>query len=196
MDDCTENNHVCSFEICSECLDSESEGLWIHYYDHYRTAINALLSAGFTEQCFLPLLNLTSTYIELWIKVVGMNYGLGADNSVEVEMITGHNLTKLMERLRDIISWEEYRLVEKDFFRVWEIIDELIGLSAEENISLSEAMRYPETRKQSSTIGYCLLVYLTDRCDKFIINEIVDDVAELMRRTYKIYNEIYELRVL
>lgn len=196
MGDCTENNHVCSFEICPECLNNESEGLWIYYYEHYRTAINALLSTGCAEQCFLPLLNLTSTYIELWIKVIGMNYGLGSDNSVEVEMITGHNLTRLMERLRDIISWDEYRLVEKDFFRVWEIIDGLIALTAEENISLSEAMRYPETKKESSTIGSCLLGHLTERCDKFIVGEIIDDVGELMRLTYKIYNKIYEFRVL
>ena len=187
---------VCLCDVCPDCINAESDGLWICYYDQYRIAINALLATECAERSVLPLLNMVSTYIELWVKVIGLNFGLGSDNAVTAEMFTGHKLSQLIEKLRDSIRWEEYKQVEKDLIEVWDIVDYLAGLSAEEDISLSEAMRYAQTRRKNYSLNQCLIAHLTELCDKFSVNNVLDAVKELMKKTYGIYDQIYEMRVL
>ena len=111
-------------------------------------------------------------------------------------MFTGHKLSQLIEKLRDSIRWEEYKQVEKDLIEVWDIVDYLAGLSAEEDISLSEAMRYPQTRRKNYSLNQCLIAHLTELCDKFSVNNVLDAVKELMKKTYGIYDQIYEMRIL
>ncbi len=186
----------CLCNVCPDCLNAEADGLWICYYDQYRVAINSLLAADCAKESILPLLNLVSTYIELWVKAISLNFGLGSDNAVTAEMFTGHKLSQLIEKLRDSIRWEEYERVEKDFLSAWDIVDYLVGLSAEEDISLSESMRYPQTRKKSYALNQCLMSYLVELCDKFPVESILHEVKKLMEITYVIYNQIYEMRVL
>lgn len=190
----TENTCLCN--ICDDCLNAESDGLWICYYDQYRTAINALLDTDVVKESILPLLNMVSTYIELWVKAIGLNFGLGSDNAVTAEMFTGHKLSKLIEKLRDAILWEEYKQIEEDLLLAWDIVDYLTGLSAEEDISLSEAMRYPQTKKKSYALNQCMIAHLVELCDKFPIEVIISEIRNLMAITYDIYNQIYEMRVL
>lgn len=187
---------TCFCDVCPDCLDIEAEGLWICYYEQYRTAINALLETDCAKESILPLLNMVSTYIELWVKAIGLNFGLGSDNAVTAEMFTGHNLSRLMERFRDSISWLEYKRIEDALFEAWEIVDYLTGLSSEEEITLSEAMRYPQTKKKTFSLNQCLLAHLVENCDKFQVTDILESVKTLMAVTYKIYNQIYEMRVI
>jgi hypothetical protein len=187
---------TCLCDVCPDCLNAESDGLWICYYDQYRVAINGLLAMDCAKESILPLLNMVSTYIELWVKAIGLNFGLGSDNAVTAEMFTGHKLSQLVEKLRDSIRWEEYKQIEKDLFSAWDIVDYLSGLSAEEDISLSEAMRYPQTRKKSYALNQCLMAHLVELCDKFPVKNILSEIKKLMELTYNIYNQIYEMRVL
>lgn len=187
---------TCFCDICPDCLNEESDGLWICYYDQYRVAINALLTAGCARESILPLLNLVSTYIELWVKAIGLNFGLGSDNTVTAQMFIGHKLSLLMEKLRDCISWEEYEQVEEELFVVWNSVDYLAELSAEEDITLSEAMRYPQTKRKSYSLNQCLMAHLVDMCDQFPVVEVLDNIKTIMETTYDIYNHIYEMRVL
>ena len=187
---------TCSCDVCPDCLNTEADGLWICYYNQYRIAINALLTADCAKESVLPLLNMVSTYIELWVKVICFNFGMGTDYAVHAERFTGHNLPQLMEKLRNAIRLEEYIKIKEDLFTVWDIVNDLTMLSAEEDISLSESTRYPQTRNKSCAIDQCLFAHLVEMCNKFDVDYILVTIKILMNLTYDIYDQIYEMRVL
>ena len=187
---------TCLCDVCPDCLNVESDGLWICYYNQYHVAINGLLATDCANESILPLLNMVSTYIELWVKAICFNFGMGSDYAIHAERFTGHNLTGLLEKLRNSIRPEEYIKIKEDLLIVWDIVDDLTTLSADDDISLTEATRYPQTRKKSCAIDQCLLVHLVEMCTKFQIEDVVNDVRILMDLTYDIYNQIYEMRVL
>lgn len=186
----------CPHDMSQACLDDEAQTLWITYFGQYEIAVNTLLHSGYVFDCFLPLLNIVSTYMELWAKAIGMNFGLGSDKSIIAELFKGHDFTTLMEKLRDSISWDEYDQIKDDFFQVWEIVDYLVGLKSDAAHSLSEATRYPETLKGKNSLNPCAISFLEDMCNQFPIEEIVDKIEELTSLTYKIYDQIYEMRVI
>ena len=191
-----ENEATCLCDVCQDCLNAESDGLWICYYNQYRVAINGLLATDCAKESILPLLNMVSTYIELWVKAICFNFGMGSDYAIHAERFTGHNLTGLLEKLRNSIRMEEYIKIKEDLLIVWDIVDGLTTLSAAEDISLTEATRYPQTRSKSCAIDQCLFAHLVEMCTKFQIDDLIDDIRILMNLTYDIYDQIYEIRVL
>lgn len=191
-----ETDTGCLCDVCPNCLNAEADGLWICYYNQYRVAINGLLATACAKESILPLLNMVSTYIELWVKAICFNFGMGSDYAIHAERFTGHNLTGLLEKLRNSIRMEEYIKVKEDLLIVWDIVDGLTTLSAAEDISLTEATRYPQTRSKSYAIDQCLFAHLVEMCTKFQIDDVIDDIRILMNLTYDIYDQIYEMRVL
>lgn len=191
-----ETDTGCLCDVCPDCLNAESDGLWICYYDQYRTAINALLATDSAKESILPLLNMVSTYIELWVKAICFNFGMGSDYAIHAERFTGHNLSQLLEKLRNAIRLEEYIKIKEDLCIAWDIVNDLTTLSAKEDISLSEATRYPQTRNKSYAIDQCLFAHLVEMCEKFPVEDALDDIRILMNVSYDIYDQIYEMRVL
>lgn len=183
-------------EICPDCLDEQSDDLWMIYYDEYYNAVEVINEENKkrNNDLFLPTLLLLAQYMEIWIKAIAVNYGAGKYGEIETDLILGHNPDELMQKMIDIISEEEW---EQNKDKIWEIdnIYAWFNEMTENNIPLSIAMRYPKTRENHSLLCSCILNCLSGECDRFNTEKCYLGIKKILKLTYEVYDNIYNFRI-
>ena len=189
--------HKCDMvQICPDCQNEEATTLWITYYNQYYNLCKmAVRRLSIDSDTIIPTLLLMSQYIEIWIKTIACNYGIGKGKTIAVGELTGHNIIKMFEELIDILSEDEYfgnkRILDRIYNWIWYFNE----LCATDEISLSEATRYPLTRKGEATLNPCLVRFIQGECSLFEISLIKRKANALLKLTYSIYNALYDERI-
>ena len=141
--------------------NSESNTLWTAYFSQYQETISVLLEVCQDNLChtcfediFIPICFLTAHYMELWIKTIAENYGIGNMAGTDAKLLPGHSIDKLLSEFKKNLN-ENDEEMQRGIERVAELYSELALLS-QPAISLSEAMRYPISKKDMPTLSKTL----------------------------------------
>ena len=130
--------NICNVDdICPECLEEEAEILWLIYYDQYREALLSLIKSPKAEDLLIPIIYITAHYLELWLKVIASDYGIGKSEHIYTKILKGHDIQYLFKEVINIIDWDEFEEAEDKLQKIWEIIRDLLYWTSEEPCSLS-----------------------------------------------------------
>lgn len=188
MDDCE------NCEICPDCLKEFAPNLWLVYYEQYYLAVEKLLKSRNRKKLLVPFTFMLAQYLEIWIKIICSNFAEGEGIDIRAEIVKGHGLLELFDKIYYVTDWEEQHRLRYDLDYVRQLIDYFCGITVDENVSLSEAMRFPTTMKGNSSVNSCIFHVLNDDCSKMDYTRYFRNAQDLLNLTYEIYDEIYNLR--
>lgn len=181
-------------DICPECLNEKAPDLWPVYYEQYYTVLSSLVKKRDICEIFLPTTYLVAHYIELWIKIISLNYGGGKISNVDVASLKGHRLDELFNDMVEIIDWHEFCACEDELETIFSLISYFCDMTNDDGIDLSMAMRYPTTPKGNASLVPCIFQNLDGECSKMNYGVFRKNIKMLLRTTYDIYDRIYEYR--
>lgn len=176
--------------------EKAGDGAWVEYFGQYLNAIWCMLDISKkrkypeADEIVLPLLLLFAQYMELWIKTITLNYGIGNEGGA---LLTGHKILELKEDFLQLLGEKEHFIYQKDLERIFGLYSKL-DLLTNEGVSLSEAARYPVTSKGEKTLN---AEWAGDLCEGCGVDAlpIIKICEELLMLTENVYDSIYESRV-
>lgn len=181
--------------------DDEANSLWATYYAQYLDSIWALIDTCESsksyfsyEDIFLPLGLLTAHYMELWLKTISRNYGIGDFKNIDAVHLSGHRVSELSPKFLASLSQEERNACDKQIDKAMELYEKL-KLLAKENIDLSEAMRYPVDRKGNATLMPQLLENIEWQEFDFDYVTYIELIKNLLHLTENVYGCIFKIRI-
>lgn len=181
-------------DICPNCLKEKASDLWPVYYEQYYTMLCSMVIKRNIQEVFLPVTYLVAHYIELWIKIISLNYGGGETSNIDAVPLKGHRLVELFNEMIEIIDWREFNACEDELETISSLISYFCDMTNDDGIELSMAMRYPTTPKGNASLVPCIFQNLDGECSKMNYRIFRKNIKTLLKTTYDIYDRIYEYR--
>jgi len=180
--------------------NSDSNSLWTAYYGQYYDAIYALLEACenksksiYIENVFLPLCFLTSHYLELWVKTISENFGVGDTTDEDAILHDGHKLENLLKMLQANLLHRDEE-TDANMNRILCLYSKFSSI-VNQSRDLSEAFRFPTTKNDFPTLSQTLSDCIEWQEFDFDYDRYCEIIEKLLCLTSVVYDKVYKDRI-